>query len=316
MSSSPLRRGSVNANGIRRGLGNANGVCGSTNANAQSKAESGSSCREEANSSNEAGPSTELFGAGAAAASSDGNGGLGRDDAYDSAGDAEDRYSMPLFTLANLRGDVSSVPASLHAALGIRLYRLVDFVLEEKLSIASWPAWNALVLKLRASSEAMKQRALFRLPRIYRAAVWFLVASAVLADSFILGSQTGRLLSGAWTETSWLPHSIFGAALGLLMNIFLSWCVFLLLAALSNMENPFASDWLDLCGLSYVCAAAEISLRMVTGAGDHDVSAQGPAGPVMHSFQDLDRNSLLEAMGKKEKDEEEEEEAEEDGGDE
>jgi len=218
------------------------------------------------------------------------------------------------FGLANLRGDVSSVPASLHAALGIKLYRLVNLVLDERLSRASWPAWNSVLLKLRSSSEAMKQRALFRLPRIYRTAVCFLVGSAILADSFILGSQTARLIAGASTHPEWRPHAYFGAICGLILNVVLSWFVSLLLLALSNMENPFASGWLDLCGLSYVCAASEMSLRMVTGADDEPRNSERftpdgeGASSVMRMFQRLDTDGLLHGVGRDERDAEEDDE--------
>ena len=43
-------------------------------------------------------------------------------------------------TFANSRGDVQSTTASLHAALGVRLYLLTEFVLSHNLSSASWPA--------------------------------------------------------------------------------------------------------------------------------------------------------------------------------
>lgn len=149
----------------------------------------------------------------------------------------------------------------------------------------------AVLLKLRASSEAMKQRALYRLPRVYRSAVWFLVVAALLVDTFLLGSRSARLLGGAVAHTEWRPHAYFGAALGLALNVVLSWFVTLLLLALSNMENPFGREWLDLCGLCNSISAAEMSLKMVVGAADRldpALARSGPAAQVMHLFQELD----------------------------
>ena len=77
-------------------------------------------------------------------------------------------------SLTNSRGDVGSHAAVLHAALGVRLYQLVNLVIDRKISKAAWPAWNAMCLKLRTNSEMLKQRALYRLPRIYQTAVHFL----------------------------------------------------------------------------------------------------------------------------------------------
>lgn len=108
---------------------------------------------------------------------------------------------------------------------GLRLYRLIDLVLEEKLSRASWPAWNNVAMKLRSASEAMKQRALFQLPRVYRASVRFFVAAAVLTDTFVLGSASGRLLARAQDDPEWQRHVYFGAAVNLVLNAVLVWFV-------------------------------------------------------------------------------------------
>ena len=50
----------------------------------------------------------------------------------------------------------------------MRIYMLVDLVVDQKISRVAWPAWNAVCLKLRTKSEELKQRALFRLPSIYQ----------------------------------------------------------------------------------------------------------------------------------------------------
>ena len=189
-------------------------------------------------------------------------------------------------TLANSRGDVQSKTAAMHAALGVRLYLLTEFVLDQKLSRASWPAWNSVLLNVRRASEKMKQQALFRLPRVYRFSVKYLVASALLTDTFILGARAGRMLVFARGTAEWSTHVYFGALVGLALNMLAVYLVSLLVQGLSIMEIPFASDTLDMPGLSYVSAAAETSLRMVTcrsegnGSihdGDRDGGAHGGA---------------------------------------
>ena len=230
-------------------------------------------------------------------------------------------------TLANSRGDVSSPAAIMHAALGVRLYQLVDLVLEEKLSRAAWPAWNAVCMKLRSNSERLKQRALFRLPRIYQASVRFLVASTILTDTYLLASHAARLLRNVQADEGWMQHSYVGAAIDLGLNLLLTWCLSVFLDAIGDMQTPFGGEPLDMPGLSYVCGAAEVSLRMVVGAATTKESArkrpeEAPNKLFAMLNRPLDKEAFLREMpkpeegeGRKKKNEEEEEE-EEDGGDE
>ena len=120
-------------------------------------------------------------------------------------------------SFANVRGDVQSKTAALHAGLGSRLYILTEFVLEHKLSHASWPAWNSVLLRLRHASDTMKQEALFRLPRVYRYSVKFLVASAILTDTSILGISSGRMILYAEENPEWSAHVWFGATVGFVL---------------------------------------------------------------------------------------------------
>ena len=229
-------------------------------------------------------------------------------------------------TLTNSRGDVSSHTAVLHAAIGIRLYMLVDLVLEEKLSRAAWPAWNSILLKLRANSEKLKQRALFRLPRIYQASVRFLVAATVLTDTWLLASHAGQLLRHSDGEAQWRAHACFGALIDFCLNLMLTWCLAIFLDAITDMQTPFGGDFLDMPGLSYACAASELSLRMVQGANGGGPSSEKPDAPSRRLFEmlngSIDRKILLrglERLGRskgKDDEEEEEEEEDEDGGDE
>ena len=143
------------------------------------------------------------------------------------------------------------------------VHRLVDLVIAEKLSKVAWPAWNAVCLRVRSSSEVMKQRSLFRLPRIYQAAVRFLVASTILTDTVVLSSHAARLIRQSHDDIEWRAHAYMGATFDLLLNLLLTWVLTIFIDAVSDMQTPFGSEGLDMPGLSYVCASAELSLRMV-----------------------------------------------------
>ena len=225
--------------------------------------------------------------------------------------------------LANSRGDVSSSAAVMHTAVGVRLYMLVDLVLEEKLSRAAWPAWNAVCMKLRTNSERLKQRALFRLPRIYQASVRFLVASTILTDSLLLASHAARLMRNVHPDDGWRQHAYVGALIDLLLNLLLTWCLAVFVNAITDMQTPFGGECLDMPGLSYVCGSAEVSLRMMVGAEQLHKSPrkdQAHFGLFGLLNRPLDRKRLMhqqEGAVRGKKDEEEEEEEEDaDGGDE
>lgn len=143
-----------------------------------------------------------------------------------------------LESFSNSRGDVRSRTAALHSALGVRLYALVEFVLDQKLSRATWPAWNSLLMEVLRSSEAVKQRALFRLPRVYRYSVRYLVASAIVTDTFIMGARAGRLIAYALSHNGWNTFSWFGALLAFTLNVTAAYFVLLLVQGLSMMEQP------------------------------------------------------------------------------
>ena len=216
-------------------------------------------------------------------------------------------------TLANSRGDVSSDAAVMHAALGVRLYQLVDLVIEEKLSRAAWPAWNAALMKLRSNSERLKHRALFRLPRIYQASVRFLVASTILTDTYIIASHAARLLRNTHADEGWRQHAYLGAFIDLFLNLTLAWCLSVFLDAIADMQTPFGGEPLDMPGLSYVCGAAEISLRMVVGATAQPdgVGQEAPNRLFSVLNRPLDKAALMREQKKPEKEEGEEEEEEE-----
>ena len=218
-----------------------------------------------------------------------------------STGDDAKPAAGPSFS--NSRGDVRSKTAALHSALGVRLYALTDFVLDQKLSRAAWPAWNQLLTQVLRASEGMKQRALFRLPRIYRYAVRYLIGSAIVTDTFILGARAGRLLLYASSHPDWLTFAWFGASALLVINLLVAYFVLLLVQGLSNMEQPFDQDLNSMPGLSYVCAAAEMSLRTVAcepaGAAPARRGALDPAEEgsrpinIMSLLQHLDEVQLV-----------------------
>ena len=58
----------------------------------------------------------------------------------------------------------------------------------------------------------MKQRSLFRLPRIYQASVRYLVASTILADTFILSSHAARLIRHGQEDPEWRGHAYVAAS--------------------------------------------------------------------------------------------------------
>ena len=199
-------------------------------------------------------------------------------------------------SLTNSRGDVGSHAAVLHAALGVRLYQLVNLVIDRKISKAAWPAWNAMCLKLRTNSEMLKQRALYRLPRIYQTAVHFLVHSALLTDTMLIAAHAGRLLRHGHSDPEWRTHALFGAVIDLILNLLLTWCLCVFLDAIDDMQTPFGGNSLDMPGLSYVTAAAELSLRTVTSSGK---KSDRTSKLFEHLNGGLDESALLRGLNRK-----------------
>lgn len=195
-----------------------------------------------------------------------------------------------LTSLANSRGDTASTVAALRAALGVRLYQLVDLVIEAKLSRAAWPAWNAQVLKLRTNAEALQQLSLYCLPRIYPVAVRFLVAATVLTDTWLLAMHAARMLRLADADDGWTAHAYFGAAVDVFLNVLLAWCLTVFVDAVADMQTPFGSECFDMPGLSYVSAAAELSLRIMRGGHE---SGKAHSQPINELFRVLTGDAAL-----------------------
>jgi len=153
------------------------------------------------------------------------------------------------------------------------------------------------------------------------------VASTILTDTYLLASHAARLLRNVQADEGWMQHSYVGAAIDLGLNLLLTWCLSVFLDAIGDMQTPFGGEPLDMPGLSYVCGAAEVSLRMVVGAATTEESArkrpeEAPNKLFAMLNRPLDKEAFLREMPKPEEGEghkkknEEEEEEEEDGGDE
>jgi uncharacterized membrane protein YedE/YeeE len=204
---------------------------------------------------------------------------------------------------SNARGDVRSRTAALHSGLAVRLYTLAEFVLEQKLSTAAWSAWNALLMGVLGKAEQMKQRALFRLPRVYRYSVRYLIASAIVTDTFILGARAGRLIKYSADHWEWAYFAWFGSSAVFVITCLAAYFVMLLIQGLSMMEQPFGCDTLDMPGLSYVSAAAEMSLRTVACAPASQKQSGTAAAPtgkevnIMSVLQALNEDDLLHDVG-------------------
>lgn len=176
------------------------------------------------------------------------------------------------------RKDVQSKAAILHAAMGVRLYRLIDLAIDTGLTRAAWPAWNPVLSGLRRSSEQMKQCALFRLPRVYRLGVAWVVGLAVLADTVILAAKTGRMLALAETHSNWWSHAVLGLVLGLFINLLVVYFVSVLMKGLRMMERSIGSEALDMPGLSYVMSTAETGLRLALASATNDINLPESTG--------------------------------------
>ena len=78
----------------------------------------------------------------------------------------------------------------LRLAVGVRMYRLVEGCLKAGASKVAWPVYGAALKQIRATSDALKRKALFRMPRVYRDAVKFVVFLTLFCDTFVLGATS------------------------------------------------------------------------------------------------------------------------------
>ena len=112
-----------------------------------------------------------------------------------------------------------------------------------------------------------------RLPRFYRYAVRYLIASAAMTDTFILGARSGRLLQFAATHPEWQPFAWFGSITVFVVNMLAVYFVLLLVQV-----NPFP--------------------RAHAGCHDPNFSARVQAGPSEARAAPLHtRSEMREATG-------------------
>ena len=154
---------------------------------------------------------------------------------------------------------------------------------------------NAVCMKLRSNSERLKQRALFRLPRIYQASVRFLVASTILTDSYLLASpphacaRVGR----APTYFNSVGRPFTQLAPHLVPRLRLPQRNWRYADAVWRRDARHAD-------LSYVCGSAEVSLRMMVGVEQSrpNATSKSPANELFGLLnQPLDRQRLVRHPG-------------------
>lgn len=91
-----------------------------------------------------------------------------------------------------------------------------------------------------------------------------------------------------------LRSRYLGAAFDVLLNLLLTWCLTIFIDAVSDMQTPFGGEQLDMPGLSYVCASAELSLRMVHRGVSGSPESRGQSNKILGLITaPLDREAML-----------------------
>jgi hypothetical protein len=145
----------------------------------------------------------------------------------------------------------------LYSALNTRLVRIVHKAIEQRATSAPWPLWAPALRGLRDASDAVRQRALFRIPRVYRLSVRVVVFVTLMCDNFVLGASVGRLFEAEY------EYATIVLLLTTLLDALVVVSATLLVGVCMDMENPFGSGPLDMPALSYVGSAAETSLHIM-----------------------------------------------------
>lgn len=137
-----------------------------------------------------------------------------------------------------------------------RLQRLVRESLKHKLSTAAWPVWGSLLNGVNGSMAELQRRAHYRMPKIYRMSVQFVVLTTLAADCFIIGTVVGRIFEQDYA------YALGAAAFATILLLTLVVPTTLLVAACVDMEEPWGDSMMDVPGISYVRTAAEVTLNI------------------------------------------------------
>ena len=159
--------------------------------------------------------------------------------------------------LSNSRGDVRSRAGFIDSVFSVRIVRLVEYAIDERLTRAAWPVWGAAIRSHREATSALMRRALPRVRTLYRECVGLVVTLALAADALIVGTKVGLPLAGK-SPGGWVAALFAGALLATVVVT-----VRLLVSFCQSLERPLGSEPTDMPALSYVMAAAEISLRQI-----------------------------------------------------
>jgi len=186
--------------------------------------------------------------------------------------------------MGDVRGNVRSDAALVYQFYSGRMYRVVRDCIKAKLTSMAGPVWGAALAGVRTASEEVQHRALYRMPKVYQMSVQVVLFTTLLVDASIGGAVVGRLWHGPtgarpWWQAGPSPETQSDAVLdvesssaaavlmasiattALLAVLFVP--ATLLLAVCVELEEPFGDQTMDLPGLSYVRAAAEVSLNFV-----------------------------------------------------
>jgi len=185
--------------------------------------------------------------------------------------------------IGDVRGDVRSDAALVYQMYSARMFRLVREAIRVKLTGAAWPVWGTYMGNVRSAINEVQRRALFRMPKVYRWSVQFVVLITMTADTFIMGTVVGRL---------WSVHYGYELMMTILATVLLLVLVVpvtLLVAACIEMEEPFGDNVMDIPGCSNVRGVAEVTLNMVR--------PNPVCRDAVHAVMDVDLSHLLPGVG-------------------
>lgn len=154
-------------------------------------------------------------------------------------------------------GDVRSDAAIVYQTFYVRLHRLIRNAQMDGRTSAAWPVWGTSLINLRSACDELQRRAQYRMPKVYRLSVQFVVLTCLTADTFIMGATIGRVFQEHYDFA--VAAAVFATALLLVLLVPST----LLIAACMDMEEPFGNNMMDIPGLSFVRGAAETTLNMV-----------------------------------------------------